>query len=122
MKWYIAKLVFQVINSEGVLTSQFDEQWRLIKADEVTWAYEKARVIGWLEHGCFNSEYQKKEEWKFIEVVELQQISNMEDGAAIFSTTEEPMDAFVYVDMIRRKAQQSRALARNKELDLQNRA
>jgi hypothetical protein len=121
MNWHIAKLVFQVINSEGV-TPQFDEQWRLVKADEVTWAYEKARVIGWLEQGCFNSVFQKKGEWKFIEVVELQQLSNMEDGAPIFSTTEEPLDAFVYVDMIRRKAQQSRALARNEELDLQDSA
>ena len=93
MKWYIAKLIFQVINSEGILTPQFDEQWRLIKADEVTWAYEKARVIGWLEQGCFNSEYQRKGERKFIEVVELQQIYTMEGGATVFSTTEEPIDA-----------------------------
>jgi len=121
MKWYIAKLVFQVINSEGV-TPQFDEQWRLIKADEVTWAYEKARVIGWLEQGCFNREYQKKGERKFIEVVELQQITNMEDGATIFSNTEKPTNAFVYVDKIRKKAQQFRAVAPNKELDLHNRA
>jgi hypothetical protein len=117
VNWYIAKLVFQVIG-QGLYDPQFDEQWRLIRADEVTWAHEKARVIGWLEQGNFDEEGQRKVEWKFIEVAEIQQIASMEDGVQLYSSTEVPMDAYAYVDLIRRKAEQSLALARRKELDL----
>lgn len=118
MNWYIAKLVFQVISGEGFHTPHFDEQWRLIKADEVAWAHEKARVIGWLEQGCFDDERQRKVEWKFIEVAEIQQVTTMEDGVQLYSTTEEPIDAIAYVDLVRRKAQKSLALARNREQGL----
>ncbi|HPW64128.1 MAG TPA: DUF4288 domain-containing protein [Cyclobacteriaceae bacterium] len=118
MNWYIAKLVFQVISGEGFHTPQFDEQWRLIKADEVAWAHEKARVLGWLEQGCFDDERQRKVEWSFIEVAEIQQVTTMEDGAQLYSTTEEPIDAIAYLEMIRRKAQKSLALARNSEQGL----
>lgn len=122
MNWYIAKLVFQVISGEGFHTPQFDEQWRLIKADEVTWAHEKARVLGWLEQGCFDDECQRKVEWRFIEVAEIQQVTTMEDGVQLYSTTEEPNDAMAYVDLVRRKAQKSLALARNREQGLPIRA
>jgi len=46
MNWYLAKLIFHVMSGEGTHTPQFDEQWRLIRADEVSWAYEKATVLG----------------------------------------------------------------------------
>jgi Domain of unknown function (DUF4288) len=118
MKWYIAKLVFQVINAEGLQAPQFDVQWRLIKADEVAWAHEKARVIGWLEQEYSDEEHQRKVEWKFIEVAEIQQITSMEDGIQLYSSTEVPLDAYANVDLVRRKAEQCLALARRKELDL----
>lgn len=107
MKWYIAKLVFQVISGDGLHTPQFDEQWRLIKADEIAWAHEKARVLGWLEQGRFDAEHQREVKWKFIEVAELQQITTMEDGGQLYSTTEEPLDAIAYIDLVRIRAQKS---------------
>lgn len=118
MKWYIAKLVFQVINGDGLHTPQFDEQWRLIKADEITWAHEKARVLGWMEQGRFDAEHQKEAERKFIEVAEIQQITTMEDGVQLYSTTEKPLDANAYVDLVRIRGQKSLALAQNRELEL----
>jgi len=42
MKWYLAKFVYQVISGNGNHTPQFDEQMRLIRADEFAWAKEKA--------------------------------------------------------------------------------
>jgi len=122
MKWYIAKLVFQVISGDGLHTPQFDEQWRLIKADEIIWAHEKARVLGWLEQGRFDAEHQRKVEWRFIEVAEIQQITTMEDGVQLYSTTEEPLDANAYVDLVRIRGQKSLALAQNRELELLGRA
>jgi hypothetical protein len=34
MKWYLAKFVYQVISGNGNHSPQFDEQMRLIRADE----------------------------------------------------------------------------------------
>lgn len=122
MKWYIAKLVFQVISGDGLQAPQFDEQWRLIKADEIIWAHEKARVLGWLEQRRFDAEHRRKVEWRFIEVAEIQQITTMEDGVELYSTTEEPLDANAYVDLVRIRGQKSLALAQNRELELLGRA
>lgn len=122
MKWYIAKLVFQVISGDGLQAPQFDEQWRLIKADEIIWAHEKARVLGWLEQGRFDAEHRRKVEWRFIEVAEIQQITTMEDGVELYSTTEEPLDANAYVDLVRIRGKKSLALAQNRELELLGRA
>ena len=46
MNWYLAKIIYQVISGDGLHTPQFDEQFRLIKADELEWAWEKAQVVG----------------------------------------------------------------------------
>jgi hypothetical protein len=34
MKWYLAKFVYQVVSGNGSHVAQFDEQLRLIRADE----------------------------------------------------------------------------------------
>ena len=46
MKWYLAKIVFQIICGEGMHTPQFDEQLRLIEAANEDLAFEKASTLG----------------------------------------------------------------------------
>jgi hypothetical protein len=45
MNWYLAKLVFQLRSAENTQTPQFEEQWRLIRADDDEWAHEKATTL-----------------------------------------------------------------------------
>jgi hypothetical protein len=118
MNWYLAKLIFQVRSGEGTHTPQFDEQWRLIRADEVAWAYEKASVIGRLDESCFLNDRDETVAWKFIEVADIHVIGKLEDGVQLFSATEEPMDANVYIEQIKLKSQKAFALARNSEINL----
>ena len=80
MNWYLAKLIFHVTSGEGTHTPQFDEQWRLIRADEVSWAYEKATVLGRLEESNFLNDRDETVVWKFIEVADIHRIGTMEDG------------------------------------------
>ena len=40
MNWYVAKLVFRVISGAGDHQAQFDEQLRLINADNELSAFE----------------------------------------------------------------------------------
>lgn len=111
MNWYLAKLIFQVRSGEGAYTSQFDEQWRLIRADEVAWAYEKATVLGRLDEGNFLNDRDETVVWKFIEVADIHSIGSMEDGVQLFSSTEEPKDADAYIEEVKMKSQKAFALA-----------
>jgi len=115
MNWYVVKLVFQVLRGEGTHTPQFDEQVRLIQADEVNWAYEKGTVIGWLEQRCFLNNREEKVAWKFIDVVEIRQIPNPEDGVLLCSSTEEPEDAEDYIKLVKEKAQKSLHISQHVE-------
>ena len=113
MNWYLAKLIFQVRSGGGAHTPQFDEQWRLIRADEVAWAYEKASVLGRLDESSFLNHKEETVDWKFIEVADIHRIGSLEDGAQLFSATKEPMDAKAYIEQIKLKSQKAFSLARN---------
>ena len=115
MKWYLVKLVFQVLSGEGAHTPQFDEQVRLIKADEVNWAYEKATVIGWLEQRSFLNHRDENVTWKFIEIAEIHEVENPEDGVLLCSYTIEPDNAQEYIESTRIKAEKSLAISLSKE-------
>lgn len=104
MNWYIAKLVYQVISGEGNHTPQFDEQLRLIRADEYSWACEKASIVGHLlEHKCKNS-LGEAVVWKFVNVVDVVPLPSLEDGDEIYSNTSEPKDVNEYLSALSAKA------------------
>jgi Domain of unknown function (DUF4288) len=117
MNWYLAKLIFQVRSGEGTHTPQFDGQWRLIRADEVAWAYEKASVLGRLDESSFLNDRDETVAWKFIEVADIHLIGSLEDGVQLYSVTEEPMDANSYIEQIKLKSQKAFSLARNNEIN-----
>ena len=47
MNWFMAKIVYRIICGEGDHTPQFDEQLRLIVADNEEEALKKGYAIGW---------------------------------------------------------------------------
>ena len=115
MKWYLVKLVYQVVSGDGAHTPQFDEQLRLIRADELDWAREKAKVLGQI--GAFTFLNKRKEEvrWKFIDVVDVCEIGEIEDGAQFYSSTEEPKDVNSYLNLITAKAKRIYDFTKEKE-------
>ncbi len=115
LSWYIAKLVFQVQSGEGTHTPQFDEQWRMVRADEVSWAREKASVLGRMDECQFMNDQKEEVACRFIEVAAIHKIGPFEDGAEIFSDTHEPEDASEYIKLVKLKARKSFALERKKE-------
>ena len=47
MNWYLAKMVYRIICGDGNHTPQFDEQLRLIKAQDEFHAFQKiVKLIG----------------------------------------------------------------------------
>ena len=116
MKWYLARLVYQVVSGEGNHVPQFDEQLRLIQADELNWAREKALVLGQIGAFTFQNTRNQHVVWKFIDVTDVFEIDSIEDGAQLYSMTEEPADAQAYMELTKAKALRTLELTREREM------
>lgn len=104
MNWYIAKIVFQIICGEGKHTPQFDEQLRLIHANNPLHAFHRARTMGKNEEDCFLNNVNKPVHWKFIDVSEILPVDVVTDGAEIYSKIGEEEDAESYIRTVRLRA------------------
>ncbi len=102
MQWYLAKLVYRFTVHNGSFPTQFDEQLRLIQAENELHAYQKAQRIG-------EQEQEKEIEdqpacWSFMEVTELYALDICADGAEVSSQIREPLNVQQFQREIRLKA------------------
>jgi Domain of unknown function (DUF4288) len=104
MKWYLSKLVFHIVCGEGLHTPQFDEQLRLIYAEDELHAFQKARTIGDKESMVVVEA--KQVHWKFVDVSELYPIADFIDGAEIYSKVREEDNAELYIRNTQKRAVQ----------------
>jgi hypothetical protein len=104
MQWYLAKLIYRIICGEGEHTAQFDEQLRLIQAEDALHAFQKARRLGEHEEDNFLNASDKPVHWKFIDIAELHKLDKLIDGAEMYSRIREEDDAEVYIRVTRLKA------------------
>ena len=100
MKWYLAKIVYRIICGDGNHTPQFDEQLRLIQAEDDMHAFQKARLIGDEEEDDFLNNSEKPVRWKFIDVSELHPLNDLIDGAEIYSRICEEENAGEYINLV----------------------
>jgi len=104
MKWYLAKLVYRIVCGEGSHTPQFDEQLRLICAEDDLHAFQKARTTGHMEEDNFLNSIQKPVHWKFIDVSELHPLAELIDGAELYSRICEEEEAERFIRTTRQRA------------------
>jgi hypothetical protein len=104
MKWYLAKLVYRIVCGEGNHQPQFDEQLRLIGADNEDHAFDKAQEIGRNEEESFYNLKQQPVKWQFINISELYRLSELIDGAELYSRINEVDNADDYISMVNRRA------------------
>ncbi len=104
MAWYLVKLVYQIVCGDGNHTPQFDEQLRLIKAEDELHAFQKARKLGETEQDNFMNASQKPVHWKFIDVCELHELDELIDGAEMYSRIHEEEDAEVFIKIMHIRA------------------
>jgi len=104
MKWYLAKIVYRILCGDGSHAPQFDEQLRLIKADDDLHAFQKARLIGEREEDNFLNNIQKPVHWQFIDVSEIHELNDLADGAEMYSRIKEEEDADIYVKLVHLRA------------------
>lgn len=105
MNWYLARMVFQMVSGDENRPALFDEQWRLIRADEMKWAREKATILGHL-NSQLEPHAAEKVKRKFIAVADIFEVSHSADGAKVLSTTAEPKDAEHYLAMLSARSKQ----------------
>jgi hypothetical protein len=108
MQWYIAKIVFRIISGEGNHTPQFDEQLRLIHADNELEAFEQARELGISEQDQFENENNSLVEWRFIDISEIHRFHGLIHGSEVYSRIIEEEDADRYSQIVQKKAEHIR--------------
>lgn len=108
MYWYIAKLVYQILLTETKESDQFEEQLRLIKADNKQQALSKAMVLGEQEESLFYNYRDEPVYWKFLEVTELQSLHQLDDGLQLYSHLEQPEYTEAYMALMQSKAERIR--------------
>ena len=106
MKWFLSKMVFRIICGNGNHTPQFDEQLRLIHAENKDEAFDKSRSLGLKEEESFFNQQQQLVRWQFINVSELYTLNDFSDGAELYSRVEETEHADHYINIINKKATQ----------------
>jgi hypothetical protein len=104
MNWYLAKIVYRITCGDGNHTGQFDEQLRLVAAENKEDAFHKAQSIGKQEEEFFLDQKQQLVQWQFINVCELYKLSELIDGAELYSRIEERDDADNYIHIVHQKA------------------
>jgi hypothetical protein len=104
MNWYIAKIVFNISAENTPHKPQFDEQLRLIAADNTEEAFFKARTLGLSEEDSFLNDQQNRVRWEFINVAEIVRINKLEDGSEIYSNIYEADEAKSYIHTVHQKA------------------
>ena len=104
MKWFIAKIVYEIICGDGRHTAQFDEQLRLVQAENLADAFQQATCIGQQEAMCFQNDKQQLVQWKFLTVPELFPLENFTHGAEVFSRIREVDQVKEYKEVLHTRA------------------
>jgi len=104
MKWYLVKIIYQIICKGEQHTPQFDHQLRMIHAEDDLHAFQKGRLLGEREEDNFLNKNNKPVLWKFIDVSEIHPINQMLDGAEMYSKINEEDDAAAFIHVTRLRA------------------
>jgi len=104
MNAYLAKIVYRIVCGNGKHTPQFDEQLRLIYAEDDGEAILSAKKIGRKEEHIFINQNQNMVKWQFIDIADLVMLSQFAGGAEVFSIIKEPINADVYIEHVHKKA------------------
>ena len=105
MNWYLAKIVFRISCGDGKHAAQFDEQLRLIRGNDKEEAFLKAQEMGSREEDAFVNKNEQLVRWQFINVSELYRLSDLIDGAELYSRIEEKEHADAYIQVVHQKAE-----------------
>jgi hypothetical protein len=105
MNWFIAKLVFAIHHHPNAISTQFDEQFRLVLAKDTLEALLKSRMLGIKEEHSFTNENAIEVSWDFIDVIDLSLIESFTDGMELNARIFEQDSNDLYIDYVKHRGQ-----------------
>ncbi len=87
MNTYTAQIIYR-IKCDSIGSEQYEEQWRIVFADDEREALNKAREIGQNEESVFVDRHGRTVYWQLVAVKDLQLV-DLKQGAVLFSTIRE---------------------------------
>lgn len=87
MQSFTAQIIYR-IECEGLPTDQYEEQWRLVYADNEEKALMEARETGKNEEATFIDRHGRTMCWRMLAIKDLQQV-DLTNGSLLFSTVRE---------------------------------
>lgn len=87
MKSFTAQIIYR-IECEGLPTDQYEEQWRLVYADDEVTALAEARQAGMMEEATFIDRHGRTMCWRMLAVKDLQPVE-LKNGGLLFSMVRE---------------------------------
>jgi len=104
MNWYITKIVFKISSAKESTLAQFDEQLTLIAAETNEEAILKARTQGINEEAKSLIDITQLRKWEFINVAEVEKITQFRDGIELYSHVHETNEEHNYINFVHYKA------------------
>jgi len=104
MNWYIAKMIFAIKAGNKNVPNEFDEQLRMISAQNEKEAFFKARMIGMREDESFINANHELVKWEFVDIAELLPFESLSDGMQLTSHTHETASPKPYIAFIKYQA------------------
>src|SRR4051812_36848871 len=104
MNWFLAKIIYRITCGDGQHQPQFDEQLRLVWAEDEPDALERAVALGLLGEERFRNKHEQLVSWTFVNIPELYPLQALMDGAEIYSQIRETDDAASYINFVHYKA------------------
>jgi hypothetical protein len=102
-KWFIAKIVFNIVTGTNKTKSQFEEQLRLVEAESREEAFLKARAIGIGEEEVFLNEEGRLIKWEFVDIADLLPVESLNSGVEIYSQIHETEESEQYIHSIHQR-------------------
>lgn len=84
MKTYASQIIYS-IKCDGEFTGQYDEQWRLLFADDEVAAIELAKTIGIQEASIITDRHGRKISWEMIAIKDVREVE-LGHGSLLTST------------------------------------
>ena len=84
---FVAQLIYRILCA-GIFEEQYEEQWRLIFAEDERAALAAAREIGATDETIFADRHGRMIQWQLIAVKDLQSI-NLQHGSLLASSVRE---------------------------------
>jgi Domain of unknown function (DUF4288) len=111
MRTFIAKIVFNIVTGTTVKRSQFEEQLRLVEAENLEEAFLKARAIGIGQEETIERKGQPAMRWEFVDVADLLLVPVLGNGTEIYSQIHETEESREYIHNVHQRGMAIRLTA-----------